>query len=236
MKIISLAKYFSLIKKAKDLDYLIKFLLSRFPTTEKSLLTDKIEKFLQTYNNNFEQFIEKQPTLIGKGSDGWVFEISNDKILKFFNSPYAFQSVIDSNKLEYKEFEPKYYDVDKLGKFNGEWIYYYVQEKLKPLHKILNTKEEQIFMDFIFQIEELFMQEPIVFKVLEKELKLTNDILELLTKKINNKININLPININKQNFIKDVLIKKFTNRHDITTGNIGLDNLGNLKIFDSSD
>ena len=60
--------------------------------------------------------------------------------------------------------------------------------------------------------------------------------LDLLVRKFLMKINIDLPININKASFIKDVLIKKFTNRHDITTGNIGLDNFGNLKIFDSSD
>ncbi len=109
---------------------------------------DKIFSIIRSF------FTTQNPTYLGAASDGYVYQISDNHILKIFKSTNSYQKAKQSLQRLHSETrlgrsEAAIYDVGVLGTGNFDQdiykdvpIYYYVMEKMEPFDKIHKTNKE----------------------------------------------------------------------------------------------
>lgn len=155
--------------------------------------------------------------------------------------------------------EAMIYDTGYLGKFAGIDVYYYVMEKMTPVRNIVTPKNKKSIslilraviselkhlINFTFQI--VFEDIKIKFNSENKNLLEINEEINkmvLILKRellkdnflVKDLFNLDKTYNLQKNwldNFIKEVIMKYLTSRTDLHIGNLGLNNVQNLRYFD---
>lgn len=124
---------------------------------DKEDVQDLITIFLKENRdkiNDIKRLTTMHPKFLGRGSDGTAFQISEDLVLKLSTKKFSQQEAIKSmNRIfsgsDLAATEAMIYDAGIFGEFEGNTIYYYIVEKMKPLtgrNTILTQKTKYYFM------------------------------------------------------------------------------------------
>lgn len=212
--------------------------------------------------DKLSNIFEYSPKLLGAGDEGFAYDIGKGFVLKIFNSTKSYEQYKNQIKsLHENNFmaptETMVYDVGILGNINGKNLYYVILEKMIPvkeIDKINKNLDSKYFQNIIYYInnsiigefkDDLNFREKILNYLNTNKLddNLINSI-KILSEKIKNDVcetfncdEINKQLNLNKnwiQKYCEEVIYKIMSRRNDLHIGNLGIDNSGILKFFDS--
>ena len=230
-----------------------------FVTANRAVI-DRIRQSFKTAN----------PTYLGGGTDGVAFDIGDGRILKVFKDQVSYEKAKQAFDRLHKspalaKTEAMLYDVGILGRFggypedpkSGQDVYYYIMEKMIPLHTALaDTSQVRKILDFVInEIEgeraskwrqlKLMILDPTKEELIKNEVK--NAAAKWATKFIDydpgaiDYIEGALPSLKPKPNlkskwlplYIEEILMKYLTGRTDLHMGNIGVTGYGELRYYD---
>ena len=222
----------------------------------------EVMQFILQNKNKIDQLrrsFSEEPKYLGQGVDGMAFSVG-DSVLKIFGDEQSYQHAKAAyhrlhNKSNYASVEANIYDVDELGVFNNQPIYYSLMEKLKPITKSFDEDGVydinmglRVIIDAVIKVipeaEASHIREQLENN--ENNVKIGHDIkrfVSLIEKYVEfqyykiERIEELMP-NLNKNwlnKLIEEIVVKYLTGRVDLHMGNIGLTNNGFLRYFDSS-
>ena len=217
----------------------------------------EVESFMEdNYNklNSVASGFSYPPKLIGDGSDGVVFDVGPNQVLKIFQDSYSFNKAKEAVERLHKnpnlgKNEAMIYDIGELGEFRKKPIYYYVIEKMKMLENNVKTNLSDIIRligNYVRSHEKELevLRNNIYDPKQEINVKQAIDVAcESLSENIKSKYSETIK-NIEsteelKNDWVKslceEVLFKYVTGRGDLHMGNIGKTNYGNFVYFDPS-
>jgi len=226
--------------------------LTKFSDEEiLKLLTDNKEKI-----DSIRRLIQMQPEYLGGGVDGEAYKINNSMVLKIFVNNFAYIKAKESQDLLFKNpnlagTEAMIYDV---GEFKNDIypIYYYIIELFKipkdrdNLDYVIRNIESTIsFIEWRskFEIKKIrleYYNKEITESDFKNKLKLFTELVYRQLMQSNPFISrmkiMQKEEGLSKdwlKRIIKEVIFKKITERNDLHSGNLGVNQRGHLRYFD---
>jgi hypothetical protein len=214
-------------------------------------LIDKLRRSFKTAN----------PIRLGAGSDGTVFDIGGDRILKIFRDDVSYQKAKDAFDRLHKnpalsKTEAMLYDVGTLGQVGGTHVYYYIMEKMRPLldhtdydARAITDNISNILNFVVDRLEQeknskwrklkLLIADPTKAEIIKTEVKKrASQLADIYANEYSDQVDyIEGGIGSLKPNwlplYIEEIIMKYLTGRTDLHMGNIGVTSYGELRYFD---
>lgn len=211
---------------------------------------DDFIKYNKLNINKIFKWTLKHPNMLGCGSDGCAFDIGTNKILKLFSNINSFNYAKNNMNDMFKnknnpESNAMIFDVDYIGDFNAQPVFFYIQEKVNTNYRSINLTLSTIISNIIDEDNlDLSIDESaknIINNTLKSSSMFEDNFSSILfgIKQINNQAkekNVFLKNNWEKD-FIKDVIAnkRKYKNSFDYNSHNLGISESGKILIFDPS-
>ncbi len=213
--------------------------------------------------NSLRKSFTQQPVFLGKGADGAAFDVGPFVLKFFKdNVAYdAAQKAIHRlhSSPSTAKTEAMLYDVGVLGQFDSEDIYYYLIEKMKPVENldpngvlnihllnVIRSIAKALVLNDKTLTELKKNQETLSAPALEKRVAFITDtvVAQLAGSPAVSKLEETLAVLKKKDEslvlspdwlrlLIEEISFKFLTDRVDLHTGNIGLNNQGEFRYFD---
>jgi len=229
--------------------------------TKNNLYTSK-ENLIKEFNNlSFDKilpWLDSYPKFLGKGADGFAFDIGDNKVLKIFTSDLQYQKSNESlnmlfSKHDLARTELMIYDVGSIGDAFDKHYYYQIMPKLNTkfykdknisnafetlLDRIISHCENDVYLE---KLQLLYDNSN--YDELNKLVKtLTQPMIKYMymnAKHIISKIE-NYAESINQhlssnwlEHLVEEIWLKLASRRTDLHSGNIGITPNGYFRFFD---
>lgn len=229
----------------------------RVPASTKNILP-YINEFLINNRSKIDQirkFFVGTPKELDGATDGFVFSIAPNLILKIFKSEFAYQKAIRAmNELHSNtniaKTEAMIYDAGYLGNFLNEKIYYLIMEKMTPVTN-LNENHYNLIKKILRYVSVHIVENDEIYSLKNEDYINTNSIKNKINKISGQFVNdiklskigdlvkkMELELKMKPSwlfNFIQEIIYKYITNRGDLHMGNLGVTSFGELRFFDPS-
>ena len=220
----------------------------------------KITEFVKTNKpaiNRLRSQFEFVPKYLGGGADGIAYAISNTVVLKLFRDNHAYAAAKNAVKRlhenpEIAKTEAMIYDVGVLGEYDGNPLYYYIIEKMKPVLSLSYNVQEDLkkivgrFANLIiiekdskWRAVKKLINEPQYYaainaKVSKSAIEMAANVRASLSHYVND---VEGELDEIKSTWLEslaeELLMKYLTSRTDLHLGNIGLTQYGEFRYYD---
>lgn len=249
-------------KELGHYSFIMQAFIQMFPALKsesKEQFTSNIFEFVETNKTAIDKLRRRfthEPTYINAGSDGAVFIIGPDRILKLFKDASAYRAAVDAMGRVFKghqtgKTEAYVDDAGMLGTFYDSPVYYYVQERMETLTDLFaDDLDAGGYMGEILKEvkDEFYRNKPI----LERLRKLVNhprmpEATKTIATRIAGRVKRYIADRIKYveavlgdrvrqdwfERLVEEMVVKYATGRTDLHMGNIGLTGNGLMRYFD---
>jgi hypothetical protein len=113
---------------------------------------DDFVKFVQENKGKLDSIrsrFQYEPKPLGGGSDGFVFAIGKDRILKIFQQQFSYDAAKESADRIWKQHgiaatEAYIDDIGKIGNFEEHPVYYYIQERMQTAFNFFDKNHRRM--------------------------------------------------------------------------------------------
>jgi len=224
--------------------------------------------------NDFVEFVQKnkakidsirsrfqhEPKPLGSGSDGFVFAIGKDRILKIFKQQFSYQAAKESANRIWKQHgiagtEAYIDDIGQIGNFGEHPVYYYIQERMETVFNFLkndvdfngNRRDRKMsqITDFMKDIAKTIKNDPNYPAIYRnKNNPRIGNAIRSLAERVYNRIVYFVNEEITDDfagklqpdwmlKLIEEMAGKLITDRMDLRSYNVGITGNGYLRFFD---
>lgn len=231
----------------------------RADSVHSSIWMQDIVEYIKTNKSALDKLRSRfntMPRRVGAGSDGVVFSIGMDRVLKLFRDPSAYRAAVAAMHRVFKghsmgAHEVLIDDVGQLGTFDSLPVYYYIMEKVIPADNALSFDGLNELQAVLVSIKEHLLKhrgEIERLRAIRRHVGNAMAYIGLAAQNISKSvrqtahssvafIDNELGEHLRKdwlEKLVEEMLVKYMTNRTDLATRNIGWTN-GKFMIYDAA-